>query len=126
MTQGDQLSPTIFNVVVDAMVRQWESFVAEIAGGDSSKDEAEHPEGRTIRASNNGKWRTEEGHTRLKVKELFLYADKRMVASTNLGWIQTAFDILTGLFDRVGLKTNVRKIVGMACHPCQAGRVRTG
>ena len=56
MTQGDQLLPTIFNVVVDAMVRQWESFVAKIAGGDSIKDEAEQPEGRKIRASNNGKW----------------------------------------------------------------------
>ena len=62
----------------------------------------------------------------MKVKELFFNVDNRMVASTNLGWIQTAFDILTGLFDRVGLKTNVRKIVGMACHPCQAVRVSTG
>ena len=43
-----------------------------------------------------------------------------MVASTNPGWIQTAFDTLMGLFDRLGLKKNVRKIVGMVCHPVQA------
>ena len=30
---------------------------------------------------------------------ILFYADKRMVASTNLGWIQTRFDMLTGPFD---------------------------
>ena len=60
MTKGDPLLPTIFNVVVDAMVRNWESFVEEIYGGDSSEDEVSQPEGRTIRASNNGRWRMEE------------------------------------------------------------------
>ena len=29
VTQGDPLSPTIFNVVVDVVVRHWESLVAE-------------------------------------------------------------------------------------------------
>ena len=32
-TQGDQLSPTIFNVVVDAVVRHGEFLVAEQEGG---------------------------------------------------------------------------------------------
>ena len=40
-----------------------------------------------------------------------------MVESTNLGWIQTAFDMLAGLFDRGGLKTNANKTIGMVCHP---------
>ena len=35
-----------------------------------------------------------------------------------------AFDVLTGLFDRVGLWTNVRKTVGMMCRPCQEAGVR--
>ena len=117
---------TIFNVVIDAMVRNWESFVEEIAGGDSSKDEAAQPEGRTIRDSDNGQWRKEEGHTWLKVKALFFYTDNRMVASTNSWWIQTAFGMLMGLFDLVGLGKNVKKTVGMVCHPCQAGGVREG
>ena len=38
-----------------------------------------------------------------------------MVASTYPGWIESAFDMLTGIFYRVGLQTNVYKIVGMVC-----------
>ena len=49
-----------------------------------------------------------------------------MVASTNSGWIQTAFDMMMGLFKRVGLIKNVKKTVGMVCHPFQAGGVRAG
>ena len=29
VTQGDLMSPTIFNVVVDAVVRHWDSLVVE-------------------------------------------------------------------------------------------------
>ena len=43
-----------------------------------------------------------------------------MVASTNPVWLQTAFDTLMGLFDRVGLRTNIRKTVGMVCQPRRA------
>ena len=66
----------------------------------------------------------EEEHTHLKVKAAFLYADNRILDSTNLGWIQTGFDMLTGLFDPLGLKENVKKTVGMVCHLCQAAGVR--
>ena len=31
-----------------------------------------------------------------------------------------AFSALVGLFDRVGLRTNVGKTVGLFCRPCQA------
>ena len=48
------------------------------------------------------------------------YADKGVVASTNLLWLQTASDMLTGLFDRLGLQKKFRKTVGMVFHPCQA------
>ena len=43
-----------------------------------------------------------------------------MVASSDPGWIQGAFSTLVGLFDRVGLKTNAGKKVGMFCRPFQA------
>ena len=43
-----------------------------------------------------------------------------MVASSDPRWLQGAFNTLVGLFDRMGLRTNVRKIVGMICRPCQA------
>ena len=36
-------------------------------------------------------------------------------------WFQGAFTALVGLFDRVGLRTNVGKTVSIVCHPCQAG-----
>ena len=57
------------------------------------------------------------------MQEAILYADDGMIASTNPGCTQTAFDMLMGTFDWVGLKTNVRKTVGMVCHPCQAAGV---
>ena len=76
------------------------------------------PAGRTISARDKGERRTEGGNTRLKVKAAFFYVDNGMVASTNSGWLHTAFDILTGLFDRVGLKTNFKRTVGMVCHIC--------
>ena len=60
----------------------------------------------------------------MKVQENIFYAYDGMVASTDPGWIQTAFDTLTGIFDWVGLKKNVRKTIGMFCHPCRADRVR--
>ena len=58
------------------------------------------------------------------VKAAFFYAKNGMVTSTDRGWIHSAFDMLMGMFDLVGLRTNVRKNVGMVCRPCQAARVR--
>ena len=34
--------------------------------------------------------------------------------------MQGAFDTLVGLFDRVGLRTNIGKTVGIVCRSCQA------
>ena len=48
------------------------------------------------------------------------YADDSMVASSDPCWIQGALNTLVGLFYRVGLRTNVRKTVGMVYRPCQA------
>ena len=60
----------------------------------------------------------------MMVEATFFYAVDGMVASTYPGWLQSSFDILTELFDRVGLRKNVRKTVGMVCMPCQAAGVR--
>ena len=97
VTQSDLLSPTIFNVVVDAVVRHWATGV--IADAEA-----------------RGELRKEGRHQ----AELF-YADDGMIASSDPRWLQGAFNTLAGLFDRVGLRTNVGKAVGMVCHPCQAG-----
>ena len=41
------------------------------------------------------------------------YVDNNMVASSNPRWIQWAFNALVGLFQRVGLRTNVGKTASM-------------
>ena len=48
------------------------------------------------------------------------YADDGMVASLDPVWLQVAFNALVGLFERVDLRRNVGKTVGMVCHPYQA------
>ena len=62
---------------------------------------------------------------RLKLKAAFFYADDGMVASTGPVWLQTAFNTITGIFDWVGLTMNVRKTLGMVCHPCRSDGVLT-
>ena len=102
VTQGDPLSPTIFNVVVDAVVRHWVTgIIAEVeAQGDLGK------EGRH--------------------KAALFYAYDGMVASLDPRWLQGAFNTLLGLFDRAGLRTNVGNTVVIVCHPCQsAGNLTT-
>ena len=96
MTQGNPLSPTIFNVVVDAVVRHW------LEGLQAAKEEKGAKGGR--------------GHF-LAV----FYADDGMVGATDPEWLQGAFSALVAIFNRVGLQTNVDKTVSMACQPCRAG-----
>ena len=95
VTQGDPLSPTIFNVVVDAFVRHW------LEGLKTAKEE----KGAKV-------W----GHF-----SAVFYVDDGMVGASDPEWLQGAFSALLAIFDRVGLRTNVDKTVSMACHPCWAG-----
>ena len=96
MTQGNPLPPTIFNVVVDAVVWHWVHGVVE-------------------EAESRGETRQEGRH-----QAALVYADDGIVASSDPAWPQGAFNALIGLFDRVVLRKNVRKTVRMVCHPCQA------
>ena len=97
VTQGNPLSPTIFNVGVDAVVRHWVNGLV---------DEAEE-KGETGR----------EGRHQSAV----FYTDNRMVVSSDPTWLQGTFNALVAIFDRLGLLTNVGKTVSMVCHPCRAG-----
>ena len=63
--------------------------------------------------------RGERGQEGMHHNDLF-YADNGMVALSEQRWLQGAFNTLVGLFYRVGLRTNVRKTVGMVCRQCQA------
>ena len=100
VTQGNPLSPTIFNVVVDAVVCHWVTLAV---------DESET--------------RGERGRKGRHQTALF-YADNGMVASSDPCWLQWAFATLVELFDRVGLKKNVRKTVSMTCRPCPAAGIQ--
>ena len=82
----------ILNVVVDAVIRHWVVVVAP------TKDSMEV--------------------LGLSIQELtaYLYADNGLIVSTRPERLQREFDVLTGIFDWVGLRTNTRKIVSMVCH----------
>ena len=81
--------------------------------------------GRTIREQYDGRRRVEEGHASLMVKADFFYAEDGLVDSTDLGWPQSAFDMLTGLFDQVGMHKNVCKAVEMVCTPFRESGARS-
>ena len=51
------------------------------------------------------------------MKAEFFYAGNRLVECTDPGWIQSVFGMLTGLFEQVGIRTNIRKTVGVVCRP---------
>ena len=52
--------------------------------------------------------------------EAYFYADDGLVASTQPERLQRAFDVLTGLFNRVVLKKNTENTAVMVCQPCHA------
>ena len=91
VTQGGSLSPTIFNIMVDAIVREWVRQM-ELAGFNTSDI-------RTIAA--------------------VFYADDGLVAARNPKVLQNSFDILISLFERVGLETNTTKTEMMVFLPGQ-------
>ena len=93
VTQGDPLSPTLFNVVVDAVIRHWVTVVASTKEGMGGLD--------------------------LLIQDMttYFYTNDGLVTSPQLEILQRSFDVLTSLFDRVRLRTNMHKTVIMACQP---------
>ena len=108
------------------MIRHWESLVEEQEGGYSlnGKGDVVQTAGRTIRDRDDVLRRAEEGHQRLTAKAVLFYANEGMVESIEPEWIQSSFDTLIRLFDRVGLWTKVHKTVEMVCRPCRAAGVQ--
>ena len=96
MTQGKPLLPTIFNVVVDAVICHWVMVMTPIEAG--------------------------MGGLGLTIIDLaaYFYADNGVVASSQPERLQRAFDVLTGLFDWVSLRTNKERTVVVVCQPCHA------
>jgi hypothetical protein len=81
--QGDITSPFIFNIVCDAVIREWESQM------------------------NNG-----TAQERKETRAQF-YADDGLLSGENPQEVQRAMDIFTTVFARVGLKMNATKTKAM-------------
>ena len=85
VTQGGPLSPRIFNLMVDAVIREWLRQVL----------------GNRVAADGIG--------TQIRLLLAAFYADNGLVQSRDPEFLQFSFDILVGLFERVGLRTNTTK-----------------
>ena len=95
VTQGGPLSPAIFNLMVDAIVRKWVRVLQEVHG---------------------------MGLEDVRRLMTCFYADDGLIVTRNPEDLQIAFDVLTGLFDRVGLRTNTTKTEAMVFLP---GKIMT-
>jgi hypothetical protein len=99
VTQGGPLSAKLFNILVDAVAREWVWQLQE----ESELEEAVITE---LMAAFLGTF----------------YVDDAYLATQDPEFLQQALDILVDLFARVGLKTNVKKTQTMTCTP---GRIQT-
>ena len=94
-TQGCLFSPTLFNVMEDAIVRYWLTLVV-----DDNGQSAAHGMGANV------------------AERLALYyADDGLIGSRDNQWLQMALDVLVALFRRCGLRTNTDKTKVMTCLP---------
>jgi hypothetical protein len=94
MTQGDIPSPTIFNIVCDAIIRAWKVGVTD---------------GHIT--SSGGVGATQEEIAAM------LYADDGLLASNQPDILQDRTDYLVDLFERVGLNANTSKTKSLTCEP---------
>ena len=87
------MSPKIFNVVMDAVIRHWVTVVYATKAG------------------------TEGLGTLVQEIAAHFYAENGLITSTKPERLQRALNVLTYLFDRVSLRKNIHKTVRMACQP---------
>ena len=94
VTQGGALSAKLFNILVNAVIREWMRIMRETLG-DS------------------------DGQLAIRVKELFaiFYVDDGYIASRDAEFLQEALNILGVTFKRTGLATNTKKMQAMVCTP---------
>ncbi len=98
VTQGGPLSAKLFNVLVDAVTREW------------------------LRELQEGSVLEPDKINRLMATFFaILHVDDAYLASRDPEFFQRALDVIVGLFSCVGLKTNAQKTQTMICTP---GRIR--
>jgi hypothetical protein len=93
VTQGRPLSSLMFNVCVNAVVREW---LRQCLGDDA----AWLGIGKSVR-----------DHV------VVFFVNDGLVRARCLEWLQSSFTILINLFQRIGLKTNAAKTKAMMCLP---------
>ncbi len=94
VTRGGPLSAKLFNISVDAVVREW---IRQLREG--------------------GKYKEEELSEFMAMFFAIFYIDNTYLASRDAGFLQHTLDILVDLFERVGLQTNTSKMQTMICTP---------
>jgi hypothetical protein len=99
VTQSGPLSAKLFNILEDAVVREW---IWQLRQG--------------------GKYKEEELSELMATFFTIFYVDDMYLASRDAGFLQHVLDILINLFKKVGLQTNTSKTKTMICTP---RRIRT-
>ena len=85
MTQRDPVYPTLFNIIVDAVVR---ATLQGICG----PQESQH----------GFRWSAGEYN-------IYFYADYRRITGRDPIWLQAALKTIVRMFERVGLQKNLNK-----------------
>ena len=98
VTQGGPLSSLIFNVVVDAVVREW---LQQTLDDDAARDGLLMAQSATRMVS--------------------FYVNDGVLSAIDPVWLQSAFNVLITLFEQIDLKTNTKKTQVMTCVP---GKIR--
>ena len=49
----------------------------------------------------------------VRVRSMVFFVDGGLLVARGNGWVQTGFDVLVGVFERVGLHNNTRKEMAM-------------
>jgi hypothetical protein len=98
ITQGGPLSAKLFNVLFDAIAREWLQELRE-----------------------RSTLEPDEIDCLIATFFAIFYVDDAYLASRDLDFLQRALDVIIGLFARVGLETNAQKMQAMICTP---GRIR--
>jgi hypothetical protein len=96
VTQGGPLSAKLFNIMVDAVVREW-----------------------LHQLRNNGIVDPEELDLLMGAFFTTFYVDDAYLAARDPDFLQVASNSLVSLFKCVGLETNVKKMQTMICTPGQ-------
>ena len=115
---GDVMSPTVFNIVVDALVRHWkhthspvefEELALFYADDEFHVGDVMSPTVFNIVVDVVVRY-WKHTHSPLEFEELALfYADDGMITGTGHARVQASLDAITSSFGTVGLKMNTRK-----------------